>query len=50
MPAPPLDGSGFLIGANDSEFAVDELQISKGEKTKSEIGSSAFRQLPFPDR
>jgi hypothetical protein len=50
MRAPALDGSGFMIGGFDSEFAVDELQISKGEKTKSEIGSSAFRQLPFPDR
>jgi Concanavalin A-like lectin/glucanases superfamily/HEAT repeats len=50
MPAPAQDGSGFMIGGFDSEFAVDELQISKGEKAKSEIGSSAFQQSPFPDR
>jgi HEAT repeat protein len=50
MPALGLEASGFMIGPFDSQFAVDELQISKGEKTKSEIGSSAFQQSPFPDR
>jgi HEAT repeat protein len=45
-----LEGSGFMIVPFNSQFAVDELQISKGEKTKSEIGSSAFRQSPFPGR
>jgi hypothetical protein len=32
MPAPALDGSGFMIGPFDSQFAVDELQISKDQR------------------
>ena len=54
MPAPDPGAGSFTVGCDPygdwTGFAVDELEISSGEKSSSEIRSSAFRTQPFADR
>jgi HEAT repeat protein len=53
MPAPDPANASFTLGCdpygNWTAFAVDELQITSGEKSAGAIRAAAVRTQPYPD-